>query len=292
MKEATSEQKRAVLAKLDSFSHYIGRRTVTFLWEDEEGIPRQNGTGVLLNIGHRHFVITAAHVGDHIRAKFDSNEPTFIVGCGMAEMTPIPLSRVVLILSPSEGKNRKWQDLYDVAAVELPTLATNELAGQSTFLELEQLDLRVKQHDSGRFCIFGFPSASNEADHECHTLTTTAFPIVTRLFQGELSKLLSFDPAIGLLFDFDADAGGGDESPRVAHRLGGISGCGIWRIDSADRQLMEFDPTNSTLVAIEQEEVMSSKAIVGTRIKYALQMIYREYPDLREAITAVFPSLD
>jgi hypothetical protein len=292
MREATEEQKRAVLEKLNACSHYIGRRTVTFHWEDEERVPRQNGTGVLLRIAHRRFIITGAHVADQIKAKFDSHELTFIAGCGNLEKPPIPLDRVVLLLSPSEGKNRKWQDLYDVAVVELLTRATNELAGHSTFVELDQLDLAVEQNDGGHFYIFGFTSGSNQADRERRTLTTTAFPIATQLFRGDLSSLLSFDPGTGLLFDFDAHAGGGEGSPRVAPRLGGISGCGIWRIVSADRQFMECDPAKAKLVAIEHEEVVSSKAIAGTRIKYALQMIFRNYADLRDAITAVFPSLD
>jgi hypothetical protein len=292
MTGATVEQKQAVRTKLDSCSHYIGRRTVTFHWEDKDGIPWQNGTGVLLRIAHRVFVITAAHVADEIKAKHDAQEPTFIIGGGMYERRPVPLDRVALISSPMAGKNRQWNDLYDIAAVELSPLAIKELEAHSTFLELQQLDLTVGQHDGGYFYIVGFTAASNQADHKRRILTTTTFPILTQLFRRDLNELVVFDPAIGLVFNFDAHAGKREGSPRVAPRLGGISGCGIWRVVSANMQFMECDPADSKLVAIEHKEVGSSKAIVGTRIKFALQMIFRDYPDLREALTSVFPSLE
>src|SRR5262245_37822251 len=129
MKEATAEQKQAVLAKLDSCSHYIGRRTVTFHWQDKDRIPWQNGTGVLLRIAHRVFIITAAHVADEIKAKHDAQELTFIIGGGMFEKWPVPLDRITLIASPIAGKNRQWNDLHDIAAIELSSIAIKELDG-------------------------------------------------------------------------------------------------------------------------------------------------------------------
>jgi hypothetical protein len=78
----------------------------------------------------------------------------------------------------------------------------------------------------------------------------------------------------------------------VAPPLGGISGCGIWKIGTAGKDLLKCDPREARLIAIEHKEVSSSKVLVGTRIKFALQMIFKEYQDLRGAISSLFPSLE
>jgi hypothetical protein len=290
IKGPSEEQKRACRQKFDSFSGYIGARTVTFHWFKDD-VPWQNGTGVLLRVGHRHFILTAAHVADEIKAQHDAKNPTFIVGGGMVDRVPIPLDRIVVLSSPLGGTKRLWDELYDIAAIEISPFVLENLAGHSAFLDLQQLDLAVDQSERSQFYIFGFPAASNEPDNERRALTTTAFPIYTKLFQGDLSELLFFDAAIGLVFNFDPQAGGGEGSTRKAMPLGGISGCGIWRIGSGDVPFMELEPGETKLVAIEHKEVSSSKAIIGTRIKFALQMIHCDYPDLREAFASVFPSL-
>src|SRR5437660_659744 len=186
MTEANEEQKRASSEKLNSFSKYIGRRTVTFHWEDEDGVPWQNGTGALLHVAHLHFIITAAHVADQIKTKHDAQKPTFIVGGGMIERVPIPLDRLVVLSSPVEEKRRQWSDLYDIAAIEISPFVLKNLTGHSIFLELEQLDLVVDQNENSAFYVFGFTAASNEPDMDRRVLSTEAFPIYTKLFHGDL----------------------------------------------------------------------------------------------------------
>jgi hypothetical protein len=278
MVEASEAQKRAERKKFDSWSNHIARRTVTFHWVDEQGVPLPNGTGVLLRIGRSCFILTAAHVVDEIKDKIGANGRVFVVGGGVIEKPPISLDGGVLLSSPLAGNSRVWHDLYDIAAIELRSPVIKPLEGDSSFLELAQLDLAVDHDDGGQFYIYGVPSRYNQPDHDRGILSVTAFPIATKLFTGDRDAFIFFDSDIGLAFDFDAHAGMGEGSPRVAPPLGGMSGCGIWKIVSADQQFMEADPAEAKLVAIEHKEVTSAKAIVGTRIKFVLQMIWNDYP--------------
>ena len=67
-----------------------------------------------------------------------------------------------------------------------------------------------------------------------------------------------------------------------------MSGCGIWRLFEAGTDMKSWNLDGVKLVAIEHTLKTSQKVLVGTRIRYALQLIYRNHLDLRPVIEMHF----
>jgi hypothetical protein len=87
---------------------------------------------------------------------------------------------------------------------------------------------------------------------------------------------------VGIALDFDSttirdDAGNSAIPPRPD----GMSGCGIWRLVEAGTDDRSWKPDNIKLTAIQHTLMPEQSVLTGTRICYALQMIYRNHVDLR-----------
>jgi hypothetical protein len=77
------------------------------------------------------------------------------------------------------------------------------------------------------------------------------------------------------------DDGGQPATPRDPD---GKSGCGIWRLVEAGTDARPWTTDDVKLVAIDHGHRRRTKVLVGTRIRYALQMIYRNHPGRRPAM--------
>jgi hypothetical protein len=90
-----------------------------------------------------------------------------------------------------------------------------------------------------------------------------------------VSIALDFDPT-----NIRDDAG----HPAASPEPDGMSGCGIWRLVEAGIDTRRWSPDDVKLVAIDHAIRRRTRVLIGTRIRYALQMIYRHHSDLRSAM--------
>ena len=182
------------------------------------GDPVLEGTGFLLKIADAAFLVSAAHVF----AGVVKDRRTMLMGLAPG----IPLAN----LSGMMIEVSRDRDNVDIAFARLPDATAAEISKHKKFLRLDEVDLDHAPPFPGWYCVVGFPRAHTEIIAADQVVKLNPYCLHTSLYEGDLrdedftigtSVALSFAP-LGL-----SDANG--ESVRVPV-LGGISGCGIWRI--------------------------------------------------------------
>jgi hypothetical protein len=288
----SEEVKQRFLRKFDDLLRHVGPSTIAFNWLNEDRLE-QNGTGILLQIENEYFAVTAAHVTDKVSAHFKERKPSFISGAGVVEQPPILLDHVVILSSPLGDRHRTFTELYDIAAIHLSHPVVEQLLQHNLFLRLENLDLDTEGNRDSWYLILGFTAQDSKPDPVSRVLTSKALAYLASIPTVEPEQLLFFDETIGVPFTFVPEDRHDEEgNPEGPLEPGGISGCGIWRIGPKDQPVWDWKPEEAKLVAIEHKYVSSAQAVIGTRIRYAVEMIWSDFPGLRPTINAVFPSIE
>ncbi len=134
-----------------------------------------------------------------------------------------------------------------------------------------------------------YPTALNPPDEPAKSINSDACALATFLYCDERGALTGHDAVVGIALDFNPattldDAG----NPAIPPRPHGMSGCGIWRLVEAGTDAQLWKPDDIRLVAIQHTLKPDHGVLTGTRIGYALQMIYRNHADLRSAMELHF----
>jgi len=243
------------------------------------------GSGVLLQIAEKGFIVSAGHTFD---ARKIANLPLWVTN-GVVDSKLLPLGEVTIRSSATNDPVDRTDEPYDIAVCELPAETTAQIVGEKQFLRLIDVDPWDRQDPRSWYKVFGFPTALSPADEAAKRIPSHAVALATFLYRDERGPLDRFEPDVGIAVDFDTtNMRADDGSPAVPPHPGGMSGCGIWRIVEADTETNAWKLDDVKLVAIEHTLKTGKKVLVGTRIRYALQMIYRNHPDLRPAMEMRF----
>lgn len=135
--------------------------TLPFLWiEDAEaGLAGQYGSGVLLEVAGRHFLVTAAHTLDQVVVV---DRPTYFPGAGGEPVLPFGERRCVTTTMPETGS--RDDDAIDLAVIDIDDLAA-KFPAERRFLSVEQLDADPTDLIGGLYAAWGYP-----ADPRCFHL--------------------------------------------------------------------------------------------------------------------------
>jgi hypothetical protein len=249
-----------------------------YTMQNNKGI--QCGSGVLLQVGEKHFIVTAAHTFD-ILTKADLG-----VGItnGVINDKLIELNNITVRTSQTTDPIDREDDPFDIAVLELPGDVGVEVSRGKRFLHLNELDPFDRQDPRSWYMVFGYPTAWNPSDDEGKRVHSTACSLNTFLYCGERGKLPRECPVTEILMDFKKehcipDKEGDPDPPNP----NGMSGCGIWRLAHAGIETTRWKPGDARLVGIEHTWNKDFHVLRGTRISCALQLIYRHHKDLRPA---------
>lgn len=235
----------------------------------------QDRTGVLLQVGEGHFLLTASH------------------GLRQYIAHPIPLG-----ISPSRAGeppihllNSTFRGIdehnVDVAVVRLDDEAVQALLPQRRFLRLHEIDQGTGTSD-GLHLVFGYPHEWTSS--EDGRIASRPMIFLGRRHTGELNPISETDPAVHLVLSYERQ--GIDllnDSPATLPTVNGMSGCGIWKIaDWSNRAIQNWNPSMSRLVAIQHGWDKDRNYVKGTWVRHALGLIHEHYPDLRAALAMVY----
>ena len=80
------------------------------------------------------------------------------------------------------------------------------------------------------------------------------------------------------------------QEERLLPAVSGMSGCGLWRIVPDSKVEMEkWTADKVRLVAIQHRWNAKRHYILGTWVSYAIGLIWKEYPSLREGMMLSLP---
>jgi hypothetical protein len=240
-----------------------------------------NGTGVLVQVGEKYFLVTAAHVLDFTifhdipYALLDPGpDGGFAHLDALACWTsPIPPSR-----DANERRMRR-DDPFDVGYLELPEDLANRLKVVYKFVTLREMDLKARPRP-GFYLVHGFPAFLSSVDDKAGTITAEPMRYVTLLADDTED---GFNPLVDIRLQYPEVGVSPDQKDVHMPTPGGISGCGIWRIAEI-KPASQWKSEDIKLVGIEHMLRMNGaqRYLQGTRIIYALQAIYRGSPPSRK----------
>jgi hypothetical protein len=234
---------------------------------------RPIGTGALLQIADRRFLITAAHVaseadkvqGDRVVVGLPADGRLYVVG-GKAIRTP-----------------EEHTDLAIVALSAESHAALNHLRP----LSLADAYLGTS-FSSAIYALSGYPREWYGKDDATRAITVRPYQIAVRLFDGDTTSLRGYDSAEHVLMTYGLNTLRDDPNGVVAPQsLRGLSGSSIWRLaDLPSPSPEQWSSRAMRVVGIQTGEYRIGDRMVvkATRWASVVGTIAAAFPELRPPI--------
>jgi hypothetical protein len=278
-------QTRAFMARTSTECRERIAAVTAPIYTEQDGATILCASGVLLQIADRHFLVSAGHTFDARRMLY---LPLWVTS-GVIGSKLLPLGQVRIRSSDTKVPYDRTDEPFDIAVCELSGETGEQIAVNKKFLRLADVDPWDRQEPRSWYMVFGYPSVLSPQDEVTKSIDAKAVALATFIYCDERGPLDSYDKEVGIALDFDAATMKDDDgNPAIAPHPGGMSGCGIWRLAEAGTEIGFWKLDDVKLVAIEHTLKTSQKVLAGTRIGYALQMIYRNHADLRPVMEMHF----
>ena len=257
------------------------KATVSIIaFDSKEKVLHQFGTGTLLKIAEDSFLVTAAHVA--IMARELSKSLCIGVGNGFVQLQ-------------GDWSLSSEDTPYDIAVLRLPLDIASKL--------VDVAHVRLQDVDSGSglskgvFCLLGFPTRlSIPSTPDNTTMNVTPFQFLTYAYEGETENLSGYQQKYHLLLSAQEGGTNNDGKPvNFADRngvhlkfpgdLGGISGCGIWKMGEYNKPLSEWKRYRPKIVAVQTSVYSNVQIIKATRWIAVSTLLYHAFPDLRQVFS-------
>ena len=188
----------------------------------------------------------------------------------------------------------KADDPFDIALIELSAEKSEQIALTNSYINLAQCDIsHFFDHDQ-LFFVCGFPEVTTFPFTLHKTLHLAPFGFITGRYAGDTSGIPAavYQDDLHLLLDY-SEGNRKDERglPVPLPEPPGMSGCGVWRLPSPDIPVESWESDRLRLVAIVHSIHSKTKVVIATRLKYVLQLLYQNRPDLRNSMKLSFPEL-
>jgi hypothetical protein len=254
----------------------ISRATVSIYGYHQRAV-HQNGSGVLLKIGDKHFLLSAAHVIDYTAIH---GIPYLLSPAEGKE--PIPLDRVRACTSPwpahrdPKDPDMRDADPLDVGFVELNREIVDRLQPARRFAPLQEIDVGERLR-LGCYLLLGYPRQLSVVDVAKQKAHAEPLRYVTELCTDPVDQ---FDPTKLVRLKYPPTGLNAHMAEVSVPNPKGMSGCGVWRLAEM-KHPDKWSKDDVKLVAIEHSWHRHRRYIQGTRVRYALELIYRFYPSIR-----------
>lgn len=258
----------------------IVKATVPFYAVQNDKVVRDR-SGVLLQIADEHFILTASH---NLRQIVEADIYLY-VGWDEEDRVPVPIPDAIFHMTED--------DCRDVAAIKLSHETAEQILSQKEPIALRDVTIQ-EDRSPGLFLVCGFPQAWTTVFEE--DIESIPLPFLGKWYSGQPSPKaqIQYDPDIHALFEFHREAIRSNDLQKEElppfKGIQGISGCGIWRVVDWKQDNPSILRTDQLrLVAIQHRYYEDYNYIHSTWVKFAVQQIYDNYPDMRNAIRLVYP---
>ncbi|MBN9519493.1 hypothetical protein J0H58_13380 [bacterium] len=279
--EESAQWHREITPK--AFTEIIQPSTIP-ISREVRGQLDQFGSGVLLEIGDKSFIVSAAHVLDWAAL----HEQPLCVPRSPAPTPPLWLDRAegYLVTQVPEGRkatdpHMRDHDPLDVGVCVLHPDDATELKKHFRFLRLYQIDHGVPLLPAS-YITAGFPSRIEDRHNGGHRIMPTPCFAVSNLCD-QLPDGAENVVANSIFLTYQRDGFDQEFQEIKAPKLGGISGGGIWRLADPSRLISLWKVDDVKLVGIETS-CCYGHYIRGVSIRVVLGLIGNEWPALQSSI--------
>jgi hypothetical protein len=251
-------------------------------------VIRHFGSGTLLSVADRHFVVTAGHV---IRKASDAQSTVGITG-GLENFFIATAGKWIL---SAQTQNDTDGDPFDIAIYQLGQSQIEKL-GERTFLRIGDVSF-ISDLSHGFFVVSGFPSIwSTESSGAHEKMNLRLLQYSTYSYNRSTAALSGYDSRYHLLLEAKAeravDTTGvainfttlSGHAAQMPQDLQGISGCSVWMIGDLTVPCSHWRADQARLVAVETGVFPGRAAIKATRWNAVTTLLYLVFPDLRSTL--------
>ena len=240
------------------------------------------GTGTLLAVGERRFLVTAAHVWMTAQ---DEDRHLYTTNFGVETPT--------VSLSGSEAVYFN-QRILDVAIIELATSVIKGLT-ERHFLNLGYVGFG-QDAPGARYYVYGWPCELSQDHPRSKTLEASPMHFLTRGSVEVAPPDAKFDPELHLLLRIPReDRGGvplrGAPSARPG-RLNGLSGSSLWRVCRSDDEIPNWTPATARIIAVQSSALYEDHRVIkGIRWRCVAALLWHLDTTLRSIMEIAHPML-
>ena len=227
--------------------------------------PELVGSGVLLRVSSRVFLLTAAHI-------LDENERTNFYVSGKSELIEL-LGRSYYGVSPGSGRRR---DKIDVGFVLLSDAVVGELYPRLEFLAVDNLNVNDIAIPGNPYAFVGYPTTRNKPRLH-HKIRLGGMMLTLAAATEDKYVQLGLSSSTHLVACFDRSRVAG-QAGRTAPDPHGMSGGGVWRLERSPD--FAAPQVFASLVALAIEWRRTSRVLVAVRISILVAMLRRLFPDI------------
>lgn len=268
-KNTDPRQKTWELAKVlhESCGPAVFSHTVPIFRETEEK-ALNFGSGVLVRVEGKPFLLTAGHVLDEVVTSKD------VIGLSTGETGTqgVQLLWEAYATNIPPGTARPHNDFLDVGAIRLRQDVAEALADR--FASEDLVETRDNELQGNLYLVLGFPGSSKKRKWFKGTAQANSFSYATSLYRLARGTPRGYDPEVEVLVDYSK---GNNLSPSfhkvMASDPYGMSGCGIWKLFSSEPRRETWDATTVRLVGLTHTYSRTLAIIRGTRIGIVLEMV-------------------
>jgi len=226
---------------------------------------------VLIRIGDRRFLLTAAHVLD----KAHDGPLHFGLPIGYVEVSGV--SKITAV--PSAGREA---DHVDLAFVAIDEHVAKLLADSFAFLPITYIDVMDEGKEGTPYIVNGCPWKKVRKDGRTFRPNIYELKLTGRKHQEYPSMELARETHIAMEFDPKKMTNGLDRRVE-APKLNGVSGGPVWKAVRVDEQNKKPVLTKR-LAGIVIEHRKERRTLVATRVAGVLAGIAHPFPHLAQAI--------
>lgn len=222
--------------------------------------PYADSSSVLLTVNERFFLLTSGHSVHgidlhHLGIMIDND---FCTICGDLQY-----------FEPNSDQGYEPGKL-DIAIFELGLITVSAIKEKYTFLSWDKLDTGYASSQISPYIIFGYAASETKKHFPSKEILPSPFILRTISVPGEYYNEQQIDPAKTLVLQVDqkqvmlARA----NSIRELPELGGISGCGVWRVLNLTDEIPQYK-----LASIITGENETKSVLYSTKIDRAVTLL-------------------
>jgi len=221
-----------------------------------------DGTGIFIKIDNLYLLISAAHVFDNFEELFiilDNGKYIFKPGGEIIKNLP---------------KSTRDSDDLDIGILILDDESVEEIKTNFEFLNQSNIQINHQIDYSKNYLVFGYPSSWSKKSMSRNSFHSRAFIGFTNSITVNEYKKFGRQSFLNIILNYDRESTINIKSKSISYgpSLHGISGCGLWHLNS-------LNPNNNpVLVGIMTDWPISNrKRIIATRIDAVTELLINRY---------------
>lgn len=243
----------------------LHRHIIQILNRDDESPYKYKpgGSGVLVQIKGRYFILTASHV-----TELSKDIDLFANSQG----------KIVEITGDFNESDLSINKNIDLAFIELEKNLGELLARSYDFLPVEKIEYGHAPSKKDKYMASGYPERNIRIDEATHSIITGSSHFLLTISEEKRYKFYRLDPKENFLLNFEG--GGTDlESGERIRRLDdpyGISGCGLWHLHpfiSEGKLLMDYSLVG-IMYMVKRDKY---QVLIANRIEIVVQGLNDRY---------------